>query len=418
MSAIAQLKALFSIDTKQAEAAIDSIGNKVKQLGSNQLAGLKGMIAGAFSVGVIASFGRKMLQTADDLQTAADTFGTSMQTMIALKSVMAESGIGAEKFMRVFGKLNSSVSEAKAGVKTYTDAFAAMNIAQEDLIGLDVDKVLELMAKRYGEANDKAEFLAATFKALGERIGPQLIDVFQRINKEGLEKFRDEAASVAAGMSDTAAAADAFERLGSKVVNMVAAVNSGFQHLKWTLVDVATQWISFGEAWRQNAVQEVVEVSDDVKRRAALRRAAQRGAPAAPEYEPNMTDPAREEKMRVARVAKEQEKAAKEKEKAAQEKSDRAKELFNLYAQQNELKEREKELLAGTLQPGISSPERGRVDSLQAVGGLIGGAGGGAIERRAEKQLKVTEDMQKELQRLYSKMDEVRTAIAALSEDV
>jgi len=109
---------------------------------------------------------------------------------------------------------------------------------------------------------------------------------------------------------------------------------------------------------------------------------------------------------------------AKEKEKAAQEKSDRAKELFNLYAQQNELKEREKELLAGTLQPGISSPERGRVDSLQAVGGLIGGAGGGAIERRAEKQLKVTEDMQKELQRLYNKMDEVRTEIAGLREDV
>jgi hypothetical protein len=406
VSAIAQLKALFSIDTKQGEAAIDSIGNKVKQLGTNQLAGLKGMIAGAFSVGVIASFGRKILQTADDLQTAANTFGTSMQTMIALKSVMAESGIGAEKFMRVFGKLNASVSEAKAGVKTYTDAFAAMNIAQEDLIGLDVDKVLELMAKRYGEANSKAEFLAATSKALGERIGPQLIEVFQRINKEGLEKFSKEAESAAAGMETLAQASDNLERSGNNIILWAGTLIGYLNQMYHTLLDVTQQWISFGEAWRQNSKPEVVEVSDAVKK-----RAAQRGGQAAPEYEPNMTDAAREEKMRVARVAKEEEKAA-------QEKSDRAKELFNLYAQQNELKEREKELLAGTLQPGISSPERGRVDSLQAVGGLIGGAGGTPSDRRAEKQLKVAEDTQKELQRLYSKMDEVRTEIAGLREDV
>ncbi|MCK9432567.1 MAG: hypothetical protein M0R00_06385 [Candidatus Omnitrophica bacterium] len=216
MSAIAELKAILGLDATKFKAETQKVTTLTSSL-QKSISGISGMLAGAFSAGALIAFGRNLLKVADDLQTAANVFGTSMDTMIAWKSVMAESGIGADRFMKLFGRLASAQADVDKGLKTYTDSLDKMNIAHEEFVGLKIDKVMELLARKYGEAENKTAFLGEAAKLLGVR-GLELIEVFQRLNEKGMEKFTEEAKKAAGGMKELAAASDTMENFFNTII--------------------------------------------------------------------------------------------------------------------------------------------------------------------------------------------------------
>lgn len=435
MAAVAQLKALLGIDTAQAEKAVDNIGNKVKQLGSNQLAGLKSAIAGAFSVGALVMFGRKLLQTADDLQTAASVYGTTIETMIAFKSVMAETGIGAERFNKIFGRIKTMQADVGAGLATYTRELEKMNLTQEDMIGLNAPDVLLLLAKAYGEAADKNKFLEGTSKLLGTRL-VELVEVFQRINKEGMEKFQKEAAKSAEGMAKLAAASDSMEKAGNKITLWAAQVVTPLMKVAETLdkvlkiayelspmgiigrVIASVSAVGFKETGRQMLAGEFAkDLAQTVKGKAGEIPGIWEEKPKAKE------DPVLKELLR--KTALEEFAAEKRKQQAAenekifkQEEAHREK-LIGLMEQQDKLaedyEEKAKDIQAGK---GISV-EPSRVDQLQRVGGIIGGvAGAGSQESRiAERTAKMTEEMTKLQTETNRRLQEIENKIFELGQE-
>lgn len=415
-------------DTSDIKKKVGSLGSELK----SSMSGLTGMIAGAFSIGAIVSFGRKLLQTSDDMQTAANTFGMTLENMIAMKSAMAESGIGADRFMRIFAKLNSSMSEANQGVKTYTDAFAMMNISQKELAGTggDIVRTMELLSQKYGEAADKTDFLAGVSKAFGDRIGPQLVEVFNRIRTEGLDKFKEGAQSSAKGIEELAKASDTIEGVFNKIImwsaNAVGAISRVAEAMgrlseERPKMDWFTKYSGLGiyqnlmesigeQFWKSESIGPM-----DFSSRHKSGAGSASGA-----------GNAKAASDRLAAIWNPDEAARKEKE-TAQKKMDKqlkldeasSAKLDEMYAAEDKLAEdyaKKRKDITGPNDTALMGPSR--VDSLQAIGGLIGNAGGQGDQsaRAAERQEKIQKDISDLVRETNTKLDELSSKLDGIVE--
>jgi len=415
MSVLSELTAKASLNGAQFKAEVKNIGNSVTSLGSNQLAGLKGMIAGAFSVGVLIQFGRKILQTADDLQTAANIFGLSLETMIAFKSVMAESGIGADRFNKIFGRIASAQVDVRNGLATYVDALKEMNISSAEFQNLGIDKVLELMAKKYAEVGNKQQFVGGMTKLLGART-IDLIEVFQRMNKEGMAKYAEEAKVAADGMNVLAKASDSFEKAGSKIINWAATAFCWLQ--KVTNAALTAGLALWGMAGKGGGFVDRMRVIKEGWWAGWNITSPPPKTPGAGGGPSGVPGPADAELTAIKKTSDAWLKYYDILDDEAKKQMDREDKYMGLIKNRQELEldfaKKKADIMAGR---GITSPEMSRIDALQRIGGLIGAAGGGdQAARRAERQEKILEATERLQQEHNNKLDEIKTAVNELNE--
>ena len=432
-----ELKAIAKLDGKPFERNVKKMGNSVDKFKTNQLAGLKGAIAGAFSIGILIQFGRKLLKTADDLQTAANIFGTTIETMIAFQNVMAESGISAERFNKIFGRIASAQTDVRNNLKTYIDALKEMNISANEFKNIGVDKVLMLMAQRYGEVADKQKFVGGLTKLLGARV-VGLVEVFQRMNKEGMEKFTEEAAKAAAGMKALAEVSDLTEKMGNKFITWGGVVVGVLQDVA-DIADATALALQgaisardiFKTAHAMNAARGDAKplgapvggeggggLESDagtnrwykLKEASLLRQMATLGKIAYYEDEISQLQKARAldpNDMGIAADILEREKKVND----LYEKREKVIEkIVGLNEKQDKLAtdfaEKSAEIQSGK---GIEMPGMARVDPLQAIGGLIGGVAGKGDQaaRIAERQTKTQEAMERLMIESNRKLEEL-----------
>ncbi|MCG2681183.1 MAG: hypothetical protein L6455_14635 [Kiritimatiellae bacterium] len=415
MSVLSELTAKASLNGAQFKAEVKNIGNSVTSLGSNQLAGLKGMIAGAFSVGVLIQFGRKILQTADDLQTAANIFGLSLETMIAFKSVMAESGIGADRFNKIFGRIASAQVDVRNGLATYVDALKEMNISSAEFQNLGIDKVLELMVKKYAEVGNKQQFVGGMAKLLGART-IDLIEVFQRMNKEGMAKYAEEAKVAADGMNVLAKASDSFEKAGSKIINWAATAFGWLQ--KVTNAALTAGLALWGMAGKGGGFVDRMRVIKEGWWAGWNITSPPPKTPGAGGGPSGVPGPADAELTAIKKTSDAWLKYYDILDDEAKKQMDREDKYMGLIKNRQELEldfaKKKADIMAGR---GITSPEMSRIDALQRIGGLIGAAGGGdQAARRAERQEKILEATERLQQEHNNKLDEIKTAVNELNE--
>jgi len=407
-----ELKAVAKLDGKPFDRNVKKMGQSVDKFKTNQLSGLKGAIAGAFSVGVLIQFGRRLLKTADDMQTAANIFGTSMEKMIAFKAVMAESGIGAERFNKIFGRIASAQVDVRNGLATYIDALKEMNISASEFKNLEIDQVLGMMAKKYQEAGNQQRFVGGMTKLLGART-VDLIEVFQRMNKEGMAGFNKEAEKVADGMRVFAQISDSMEGAMNGVIDKTATMIGLFAKLKFTIADAINEHKSLRQAWQDLGDTPIVSLSKGAAKRAKdLREGMLLPSGRVPideealEREWALQKAINELKEKEQAKIKENEKTKKKEKKdkpvdALKEMNDATRLDERRMAKQEDFNraqdeiaidfaERRADIMAGK---GIETPGMARVDPLQAIGGLIGGVAGKGDQaaRIAERQTKTQE---------------------------
>lgn len=433
MAARAELRATASLDGKQFEVGMRKIKGEVGGFAS-QLGGLKSMIAGAFTVGAVVSFGRKMLQTADDLQTAATSVGITMEAMLGLQSAMAASGIKAESMLKILGKLKSTQGEVVNGVKTYTDAIKDLNISEEEFVGLNVDRVLELLAKQYAEAGGSAEAFNAINKIFGERIGKDLIEVFGRLNKEGLDAFTEKSKAAASGMRDLAAASDSIEEAQNYLTRATGATVGWFMKRGEKIADFRSEWQVYHKALAEGKGSRHARVELN-KFRALM---AKVDAGAKPEKAADTSadvEALKTRKEAEAAAAKEKadkeaaaaaDKAAAEAKSAALKKEEeQVKRILEIDKARVKYAEQQEEVIAGHKEAEGAIEERSgaipqmfRVDAMQRIGGMVGGASGMEQQwaRIQERQASLQKELNDLMRQTNSKLDELHTTFKAAIE--
>jgi hypothetical protein len=309
-----------------------------------------------------------MLKVADDMQTTATTFNITMESVLAMKTAMAESGIETDKFLKILGNLKKSQGEVIRGTATYVDAVEALNLTQEEFLGTPIDQLLETIASRYVEAGESAAAYNGVATIFGSRVGVQLIEVFKRLNGAGgLQTYIEQTKAAADGMRELAAASDELEKLGNKITiftgKTIGGLSAGIRFLR-------------GQSFAEQAAAKLAKRAREEEIKGAITTAENLAA--LKEARDN------KEKTRLEKLATATEKIEKIKLAAALKIAD---------------------LNAGK---GITAPFAQRTSRLQTVGGVAGGLTQGAqLARIAERQNATQEKIEAAIKIMNDKISKI-----------
>ena len=417
--AIAELKAIATLDGKQFDAEIKKVGASTGGFAS-KISGLKGLIAGAFGAGAIIGFSRNLLGVADQMQNIAVATNLSMGQLTALKAVAAENNVSMEMLSTVLGKVRDAQGQAVALTPAMIDALKVLGISAEAFVGAGTDEALALISKGFVDAGGSAEAFSAVQDILG-KASKGTIEMLTALNNEGLAKLSERTKEAAAGFEALAQAQSNIEKFFSaiqigagKAIGKVMALGEemgrlsvaqdeagksrGFLSTMFEAAgnlfykgkfdeDILGEKTKAGIAAREKAAEPIkTAASDVVKLRENQRKAAEKADFERLDKEIKANNEATRRDER--RMAKEED-FNREQDKIAE-----------------DFTEKRKDILAGK---GIEVPERARVDALQAIGGLIGGVAGRGDQaaRIAERTAKASEAMEKLVQDTNRKIDEL-----------
>ena len=160
----------------------DGVGSK--------LAGVGGIIAGAFTVGAIVDFGKQTFELADNLVTLSEKTGQSTDTLQKLRYAAEQTGASTQgmdsalvKFNRTLG---NSISSGKD--KIFKDLGIDIKTASGEF--KNADQIFAETVNKIGGLGSEAEQTAALMKVFG-RSGAELLPTFQD-GTAGLEKYGQE----------------------------------------------------------------------------------------------------------------------------------------------------------------------------------------------------------------------------------
>lgn len=188
MAATAELKAMATLDGRQFESEVAKIKRKTSDF-AGALSGIKGLVAGAFSVGAVVGFAKSLLNAADSLTNASDALGVGVENLQALRAAAAEAGLGVQGMDDALGRITRAQAEALAGNDQFRDSFAALGVTMEQIQGQSPDKVLELIARGLVASGNSAEATAAVFDILGKS-SARAMGMLNTLGTEGLDATR------------------------------------------------------------------------------------------------------------------------------------------------------------------------------------------------------------------------------------
>lgn len=433
--ATARLDTVITADSRGFAQGVDKAQQRTAMFES-QLNGMRSMVAGAFSIGAVVAFSRTLLKTADDMQTAANTFGLTMDSVIGLKTAMAGSSIGAERMLQIFNKVNEAQAGVVKGELIMTDALKALNISQEEFVGAGVDQALAMMADGLMNAQNETAALNAISEMFGARIGPDMVEVLNRINDEGLAKFQEEGKKSAAAMDELATASDWLEKAwnglllkGAQLVSALVKIGQvALESIKfaaaavYTTVDEAAAWagrMSVGD--NSQGLGESVAKGLEQDYDTAIQNVSDKWVEAEENIDAKRKEIEERAQMRresaIEALTKRQEADA---EKLAKKQEALDKKRESLQGKQvklsEETEEKRKDILAGK---GVSTPEMANVDALQRVGGIVGGVAGMKSQeaRILEREIKIQEAMKSLQEEHNRKLDEINQSLKDLGGD-
>ena len=200
MAAIAQLKALLHLDDQQFKAGMrGSVGAAGKL--QSQLASVGRTLGAAFSVGAIVAATKRTIEFACQVRHASDNLEISTESYQGLTAAALKYGSSQEAVATALGKIKDSQGKVIAGDKEYIDSLDALNISAEKFSKVGADKALEMIAKGYATATDRAAAFESV-SALAGRQGKNLTAFLKELAEVGLQGVIDKGTEAGHVMGD------------------------------------------------------------------------------------------------------------------------------------------------------------------------------------------------------------------------
>ena len=213
----AKVKASMDMDSKGFIRGVDKAEDRISRMKSG-LKDMKGVIAGAFTVGAVVQLGRGIGEYAREIQAAAIQTGLTAEELQLVALASKESGGGIDELRGAAGSLRGVMSDALAGGQGARDAFEQLGITVEDLVDKNISELLEAVARATQETQD----FGAAATILGEddlmRLQAGLIELGEKGFGGLAEEMKGASDIMSADLVQSAAEADKFfGRLGTKI---------------------------------------------------------------------------------------------------------------------------------------------------------------------------------------------------------
>ena len=183
---MATLKITSDMDSGPFNKGVDKMQTRTKRF-ATQLKGIRNSMAGAFSAAVLIGAAKRAIEFGSTLTDLSKQSGLTTDQFQALEIMAIRAGVPIEKLRAAMLKLNVVMGQAKAGMKTYVDLFQRAGVTTEELNTLDPAQIFERLAQTAATASAGSSELGAVLELLGTRSAGQLKEVFEELNKKGLE---------------------------------------------------------------------------------------------------------------------------------------------------------------------------------------------------------------------------------------
>lgn len=155
---------------------------------------LLGPVLAGISVGALAAFAKRAIDTVGGLGELADQVGVSTDALQALSLASTQAGITGEELQRGLAALTRKIADAASGEQTAEQAFARLGIAFRNTEGeaRPTEAVLSDIADKLKDLENPAERAAVVTSMFGDRIGQKLIPLLSQ-GRDGLVAMTAEA---------------------------------------------------------------------------------------------------------------------------------------------------------------------------------------------------------------------------------
>lgn len=173
------LQTQLASDAMKMDASLDKIDKSTARLGG-AFTSLKANVAGlaaTLTLGAVVNLGRDMLTFADDLATAADQAGISVERYQTLTEALRTLEIDGAKADKIFKVLQATLGEIQSGVEnTATKAFDRLGISADVMNGkiTTSDQLLDALAGAAKRSGSEAQFAGDLVEIFGRKIGVDL----------------------------------------------------------------------------------------------------------------------------------------------------------------------------------------------------------------------------------------------------
>jgi hypothetical protein len=196
MSDAPEIKVKLTAEDAGVAAAIKELGAQLKNLKKQEdetaasglsLAKAFEGIASAGALLGLAKIGKDAFDSAVGISKMADKTGLTTQTLSVFHKVAGDVGVATEAVDKGLVKAAKSITEFQQGNQKAAQAFALLNIAQKDFIGLSPDQKIQLVTSRLGGM--AAGFQKSTAAQLiFSKGGSELIPVMNALAAQGFDK--------------------------------------------------------------------------------------------------------------------------------------------------------------------------------------------------------------------------------------
>lgn len=204
--------------TDQTAAAFASAKRGVESL-NGAVGVIRGGLAGlaaAFVGQEIVSFAREAVSSLGDIGSAAKRVGVTTDALQTLRFEVEQGGGHIQDADAALQKFADTASKAGTGSNYLTKVFTANGVALKDASGhlKSADDLLGSYAKLVANAASPQDKLRLAVEAFGKQAGPQMVEVLEKIAKEGLPAII--AATKAAGVVIDTALIDKADEIDKK----------------------------------------------------------------------------------------------------------------------------------------------------------------------------------------------------------
>ena len=171
----------------RSDRVLRRVNGNLKALGptATRLTGLFRGLAGTIGLITFGAAIKGAIDLGSRISDLAIQLRIGTRDLQIFQALALDAGVAENKLEAALRNVTLRTEEARLGLKTYSDGFRILNINLDTFAKLDTaGKVVELAAafERSGESQEAYNALARIF---GSRTGPQMIEILQRISREG-----------------------------------------------------------------------------------------------------------------------------------------------------------------------------------------------------------------------------------------
>ena len=181
--------ARLGLDTSQFQAGLRT----ARRSATNFTSGVGGQFAAAAGVAGMGAMVSRGVQLGGTLSDLSVQLRINVEDLQVLQFAAQEAGVESSILERGLRNLQLRTQEATEGNRSYSDAFDALGLNMYEFNALKTEEKFVEIAEAAQNATDENEAYNAIAILIGQRAGPALTEVLQRVATEGFDQVEQAA---------------------------------------------------------------------------------------------------------------------------------------------------------------------------------------------------------------------------------